>query len=150
MCKEVNGNTDFVIENTYECVSNCKDRGYYAYASSGDSDSYYKVNSCVFKCPLNKPYADDNGNCVEQCTNQIKFFIREFKHYENNIQKECKPKCPDDYPYYTIYNDENGKKAYGCQETCDNGYLVIGEDILCIPDCPDETSVYKDEYNQYI
>ena len=150
MCKEVNGNTDFVIENTYECVSNCKDRGYYAYASSGDSDSYYKVNTCVFKCPLNKPYADDNGNCVEQCTNQIKFFIREFKHYENNIQKECKPKCPDDYPYYTIYNDENGKKAYGCQETCDNGYLVIGEDILCIPDCPDETSVYKDEYNQYI
>ena len=149
-CKEVSGNKDFVIENTYECVTNCKNRGYYAYVSSGDLDSYYKVNTCVFKCPLNKPYSDEDGNCVEQCISPKKFFIREFKHYENNIQKECKENCPDDYPYYTIYKDNNDKEAYGCQNTCDEGYFIItGNDKLCIPNCPYVIPDYPSYFTEY-
>ena len=149
-------NGDFAVEFKNECISyaskKCKDMNYYAYEKEGNNDKY-KVNTCVIQCPLNKPYAlerDGDIYCGVKCSEEKKFFIREFKHFENNLQKICMPNCPLDYPYYTIYNDDNDNKAYGCQNTCDEGYLALKDGkTLCIPECPDTTSTYKNEYDAF-
>ena len=146
--------TEYAIIGTNECVSNCKPSGHYEYDTSGTSDSYYKVNTCVVQCPPNKPYAEESGGhikCKDQCSSTNKFFIREFKHYETNLQKICQSKCPTDYPYYTIYKDNNNKYVYGCQNTCDEGYLIIRgtDDILCIPECPYVIAGYPIDISAY-
>jgi len=144
------GKNGYVIENTNICILNCKSHGYYAYKAT--SDIYYKMDTCVIQCPPDKPYAKENGDeiyCEIECETN-KFFIKEFKHYETNLQKICLSKCPDEYPYYTIYKDSNGKKAYGCQNTCDDGYLIItGNDKLCIPACPYEIPDYPNDFKTY-
>ena len=142
-------NNDRVNVDTNECVPKCAS-GYYLYITDGDTDVNYKKNTCVFQCPSNKPYAEDNGDgemeCKVKCSDSNRFFIREFKHYENNIQKECKPKCPEDYSYYTIYKDNGNNKAYGCQSTCDDGYIILedGGHKLCVPNCPTKLEIYND------
>ena len=143
---------DYAVEYTNECVSNCKDKNHYAYKFEKSPDKY-KVNTCVVQCPSNKPYAlkndaDNEIYCKDSCDNKYKFFVRKFIHYENNLQKICMSKCPPEYPYYTIYT-ENEVKRYGCQNTCDNGYIILetGGHQLCIPDCPPkntEYAAYKD------
>ena len=52
-------------------------------------------------------------------------------------------KCPPEYPYYVFYT-ENKVKRYGCQNTCDDGYIILetGGHHLCIPDCPPKNTEY--------
>ena len=139
----------FAVEFTNECTNKkCKTMNYYAYEPEGNSDKY-KINTCVAQCPSNKPYAlDKNGvdvYCEKACTGTNKFFIREFKHYENNIQKKCIPNCPDEYPYHTIYK-ESGYDRYACQSTCDDGYILHKDGKLCVPSCPTNLDIYKEKY----
>ena len=146
--------TEYAKVGTNECVTNCEPSGHYEYDSSGISDSYYKVNTCVVQCPPNKPYAEKSGDhikCIVQCSSTNKFFKREFKHYETNLQKICKSQCPNDYPYYTIYKDNNNKYVYGCRNTCDEGYLIIRgtNDNLCIPECPYVIADYPIDITNY-
>ena len=147
------GKKAYVIENTNKCISNCKGLGYYAYQKSESSKPSYGADTCVIQCPPDLPYAIVSGSeiyCKEGCDSSNKFFVKEFKHSENDLQRICMSKCPSDYPYYTIYKDTLGNKANECQNTCDNGYLIItGDDQLCIPTCPYTIPNYPTDFSDY-
>ena len=167
----------FYYENEKICLNQCKNDDF-AYASSDNNYIYICINNCgllpttdnyyiytnsstnaqnkfcVKQCPSDKQYLRDN-TCEEHCPDSKKFFVKEFKHSEDDLQKKCYTDCPKEYPYYTIYNDDKGNKAYGCQNNCDEGYKVINftdkniDAILCIKDCPDKVSDYYSDYIDY-
>jgi len=150
-------NEDFAYPNTendylYKCIKNCSLLGgdYYTYTNTSGGQKKF----CVKKCPSDKQYLNDK-TCIELCPTEKKFFVKEFKHSETFLQKECLTDCPKDYPYYTIYK-ENNQKLYGCMSSCDEGYKLINftdrnkNATMCINNCPDTSSEYKNDYNEYI
>jgi len=160
VCLSKCNNNDFAYASSdndylYKCINNCgllpKEDNYFIYTSSSTN---VQNNFCVKKCPSDKQYLLDN-TCIEQCPSYKKFSIKELKHSGDDLQKKCYTDCPNEYPYYTIYNDNKGKKAYGCQNNCDEGYKVINftdtniSAILCINDCPDKESDFHSEFEHY-
>ena len=131
----------------YECIKDCSIKG----LKSNKKDDYNTMfNMCVETCEGNKPYVEENF-CKERCPDSKKYFDKDLN---NNI--ECLTDCPDVKPYYSIYDKESLRKLYGCQSSCNNNYFkVINytdtnlKAILCIPNCPDTTSTYKDDYKEY-
>ena len=138
----------------FKCIDSCTSlTGYYTYTKSPSTTEQYMF--CYKKCPSDKPYAD-NKVCLSKCPTEIKFFVKEFKHSGDDLQKQCLQDCPTQYPYYTIYDDENNNKAYGCLNNCDEGYKLINYSdtrisaTLCMNDCPDKNTKYiKDEFKDY-
>ena len=150
-------NNDFAYACTdndyiYKCIKNCGllSGNYYTYTNSSSGQNKF----CVKQCPSDQKYLYNN-TCIKHCPNEKKFFIKEFKHSEVDIQKKCLTDCPKEYPYYTVYK-ENNQRTYGCINNCDEGYKVINftdrsiSAILCIKDCPDKVSEYKNDYKDYI
>lgn len=149
------GDYAYAISDNYyifKCIDSCNIlTGYYTYTKSASTD---QSMFCYRQCPSDKLYAH-NDICVPQCPQEKKFFVKEYKHYGDDLQKKCLTDCPKEYPYYTIDDDENGNKGYGCLNSCDEGYKVINYSdpeisaTLCIKDCPDKDSKYKNEYQNY-
>ena len=148
VCLNKCNNPDYaypITENNYiyECIDNCNRlTGYYIDQKTSGSQK----NFCVKKCPTERPYAEDNI-CKTTCSDKKKFFVKEFKHSGDNLQKICLTDCPKEYPYYTINKDTNLNE---CINTCDEGYKVINYSdtkinaTLCIKDCPENSnSEYK-------
>jgi len=152
-------NGDFAYPSTendylYKCIKNCSllEGDYYTYTNSsiGSQNKF-----CVKKCPSDKQYLDDK-TCIVHCPIDKKFFVKEFKHSETFLQKKCLTDCPEEYPYYTIYK-ENDERTYGCMNSCDEGYKLINftdknkNAKMCIDSCPDtsSSSEYKNDYSEY-
>ena len=133
----------------YKCVKNCNfAAGYYSYTNSSTTQNKF----CFKECPKDKPYAE-NYTCVKHCTNEKRFFVKEFKHYEENLQKICLTDCPQEYPYFTLYKDGDGIDTYGCINTCNEGFKVLNYSdrhitaTLCMKNCPPISG--QPEYSQY-
>ena len=88
--------------------------------------------------------------------NVLKNVLQKKKYFVNsdiNPTKNCLIDCPEDYPYYTIIKDANGKNVYACSEECQD-YYVPSVDTnknakLCLSTCPDTNYPnikYKLEY----
>ena len=157
ICLAKCSNNDFAYASTendyiYECIKNCGllSGNYYTYTNSSTGQNKF----CVKQCPSDQQYLYNN-TCIKHCPTGNKFFIKEFKHSETDLQKKCLTDCPADYPYYTVYR-ENNERTYGCINNCDEGYKVINftdksiSAILCIKDCPDKVSEYNTDYKDYI
>ena len=157
ICLAKCSNNDFAYVSTdndyiYECIKNCGllSGNYYTYTNSSTGQNKF----CVKQCPSDQQYLYNN-TCIKHCPTGNKFFIKEFKHSETDLQKKCLTDCPADYPYYKVYK-ENNERTYGCINNCDEGYKVINftdksiSAILCINDCPDKLSEYNTDYKDYI
>jgi len=136
-------NQHYVKEDSNECTSSCQ-TGYYIYINDNAQPNTQK-NFCVKQCPASKPFSRGN-ECISTCDSS-EFYIKEFKHGESSLQKECFSYCPEKYPFY--YEAE-GKKE--CVEKCNSGDYYFEKnndkdntkiDRLCLPECTKTTSVYK-------
>ena len=142
ICKDECNEGDYAIQNINRCVPNCNsltDNVYYSYTSLGATDQYYKVDTCVLECPESKPFADGT-TCSNVCPETSRYYIKEFKHGETDLQKKCLNDCPQEYPFYTIDTSSTPNK-YPCQNDCREGFYVPNfsdQNIiakLCIPTC---------------
>ena len=138
---------DKIVDDTGMCINRCeelKDKTYYYYADNAG------IEYCKLQCPEDKPYINDNNECVDQCPNDKKYFVMTSTHSGDNniILKKCLNDCPSTYPYYRKITDNNGKEAYPCEGNCytyivpNDDEAIIGQE--CINDCPImEGSIYK-------
>ena len=136
---------DKYVEDTHMCVSSCnelKNKTYFLYRTTGGSDPY-PYDACVLECPSNKPYIY-NGECVEICPEEKKFFQNEFSHGEIDINRICLTDCPQEYPFYKIIIN-SGKKYYGCQGTCDICFVTNEDELITGKLCLDYFP--QDNYN---
>ena len=104
ICSENCNTGDYAIQTINECVPNCNtltDNVYYSYTNTGVGDIYYEVDTCVLQCPQSKPFADGT-TCVDICPETSRYYIKEFKHGETDLQRKCLNDCPENYPFYTI------------------------------------------------
>jgi len=138
----------------FQCFNECKD-GYYAYeilnictnncaSRNGINYHFYESSTnkignqekfCVAQCPSDKPYLKNN-NCEEKCSDPEIYFVKEFMHTGEDIEKKCLNDCPSNYKYYRINSDSNRE----CFSTCDEGYSFPNLDpgktaIRCHPTC---------------
>ena len=150
---------DFVIQETHICYVKCPSN-YYSYRYDKNEDSTvsteltYKRNTCVIKCPKDKPYIYSN-ECYSVCPNLKKYHIEnEFEcisicpdgsKIEDNVCKsqcsdpdkkfinnknECIGSCPDQYKYYV-------EGIFKCLDKCDkNNYHIEGD--KCVTTCSNE------------
>ena len=140
---------DIVVEDTKMCVSSCNEltnKKYFLYKTTG-TDDQYPYDTCVLKCPINKPYIYDD-ECVEICPDDKRYFQNEFTHGEDNMNKICLTDCPEDYPYYNITEDEidSNKKYYGCKAKCNTCIIPKNDEsivrILCLNTFPEGNYKY--------
>ena len=154
ICKDECNDGHYAIQNINRCVQNCDSlTDYYSYATIGEDDPDYKVNTCVLQCPQSKPFADGR-TCVDICPETSKYYIKEFMHGETDLQKKCLNDCPQNYPFYTIIPGSSPTpNKYPCQNDCIEGFYVPNfsdQNIiakLCLPTCngaiPYENYKYK-------
>lgn len=160
ICKDNCNPGHYAIQNINKCVPDCSSltgNVYYSYISTGGDDPDYKVNTCVLQCPESNPFADGT-TCVDICPETSRYYIKEFKHGETDLQRKCLNDCPQEYPFYTIDTSSTPNK-YPCQSDCIEGFYVPNfsdQNIiakLCLSACngdnPYENYKYKiiDETN---
>jgi len=152
ICKDECNTGHYAIQNINQCVPDCSsltDNNYYSYTSTGEDDTYYKVNTCVVKCPENKPFADNDNNCVDECPGTSRYYIKEFMYGETNLQKKCLNDCPQNYPFYTIDTASTPKIYYPCQNECREQFYVpnfFDQNViakLCLLTCDGTISPYE-------
>ena len=141
--KTCKNNQHYVKEDSNECTSSCQ-TGYYIYIND-NAQSNTQKNFCVKQCPASKPFSRGN-QCISTCDSS-EFYIKEFKHGESSLQKECFSYCPEEYPFYY---ETAGKKE--CVEKCNSGDYYFEKnndkdntkiDRLCLTECKKTSSVYK-------
>ena len=138
-CKE----NHFIIQGENKCVPQCPP-SHHIYYFNGNENSTYKGDSCVLKCPEDKPYEDENRKCESQC--RINKYHNEgyFKCIYSctkgliEYNYECRNSCPEEKPYTYKKN---------CFKECpsDNKFYIPGE-YECLKNC-DETK-YRIEENK--
>ena len=154
-CKE----NDFIIQDTHICVSVCPSTHYSYFADKTNQDTttpIYPNNTCVLKCPSDKPFLY-LGKCVEECPTLYKYHIEgEYncindcpgKTYTDNEdkytcksycpsdkyldinKKDCIVKCPDSYKFHE-------KGVNECMKECNKSNYHIENDTVCVEHCSD-------------
>ena len=171
-CQKGQYQEDFIIEETNICISTCNS-SYYFYFYDGTNNSKYINNTCVKKCPKDKPFYDDNKNCLKSCRkfsmiNEHKCIDKcpkgtievdsictstcpSNKFNESNI---CKDKCSGDNPYYVpginycLPDCDRGsyrKDGYKCVTSCNESSYYINENNTCVSNC-ENGSFYIEYY----
>ena len=125
---------DYIIENTTECVSLCNSIGtikYYYYEPTQNSDSNtFQNNTCVVKCPSDKPYLRQDNHCDKKCD------INSYNYY-NEEDKICNKSCPKDYKII-----DNNDGTFECVKNCNSSYFEDANHY-CISNCTKSLFVYK-------
>ena len=166
-----NCGNDYVIQNTNICTPDCSsvsseiEYHFYDYESpeseSGTASSEYSKNTCVVKCPKDKPFLREDNHCYTKCNPEtFIYYIEEEKKclekcpYKMVIDediptdpsaatetygKKCKTSCPKDKFLDT--------KANNCTSTCQSSkmreYYYIPDENICLEKCD---NLYKDGY----
>ena len=136
-----NCGNDYNIENTNICVKNCTAKSsntkkYYFYeyeAPQGETalTPSFQRNTCVEKCPDDKPIRDVNNHCYTECkTLGYKYYIP-----TENI---CLKTCPENQNYK--------KNGYQCVKDCPPNKFLI-EDDKCVDSCEESELGYKYYYS---
>ena len=138
-------NDDYVNEITNECIRDCSLLGgNYYYYDTGETSSQVPTKFCVKKCPPSKNFIRGK-TCETSCdtSSDEKFYIKEYKHGEADLQRKCSSDCTTGYPYY--YDD--GK--YECLEACQTGHYFVPKlnpnknATLCLSSCNYNSPTYK-------
>jgi len=150
ICSSGCQNGDYAYSNnnnsTFECVRDCALTPHKFFYKN---DTKQTFNICVNECWGDKPFY--NGSyCQSQCPDEKRFFIKtKTKHIE------CLTDCPNDNKYYTIYDEGDREKLYGCSSTQCSKFSVVNETdknlnaILCIDGCPETGKKYSSLYKDY-
>ena len=160
---------DYIIQNTNECILNCSLKNYFFYDFFNTDEEVingvhsYQHNTCVKKCPEDKPFLRENNHCYKDCNSETyPFYIEEDKIClricppEMKIfEKKCVIDCPKDTFLDTITNKcinscLNTKNRYlyyappnnECLEKCEPPLYINGYE--CVNKCPDEGNIYLD------
>ena len=136
-CFNACNNGDYAYEILNICTSNCASRNginYHLYESQTNKIGNQK-KFCVAQCPPDKPYLKDNI-CEPKCSSPKIYFVKDFMHTGEDIEKKCLNDCPSNYLYYRINSDNNRE----CFSTCDEGYSFPNlqtniNAIRCHPTC---------------
>jgi len=142
------------------CISDCKNSysGYHFYNSdekiclpSCNNTLYYTQGyECVTSCDPKKFI--DGRTCRDVCPPEKRYFVEVYTHGETNIkQKECLYKCPENYNFIEIKEEEiNGKqeKKYICTGSCER-YISREDYNECVTSCVDPNIFYElDQYGR--
>ena len=154
-CFEKCKDDDFIIQDTHICISVCPSTHKSYFADKSDENRTYANNTCVLKCPSDKPYLysekcvnecptlykyhiEGEYNCINDCPgntytdNEDKYTCKSYcpndKFLDNN-KKDCIVKCPTSFPFYI-------KGVNECIKECDSGYH-IENDTICVEYCSD-------------
>ena len=145
---------DFNIQDTFICTTKCPSDYYsYYYVKNANLEiTTYQNNTCVKKCPEDKPFIN-LLQCLPECPSEKKYHIEgdyncisqcpEGSKIENN---ECKSECSDNKfldnnqcvnscTYPNIYYIEGSNK---CVSKCGNGYYI--EENKCVKSCSENNS----------
>ena len=152
---------DLVIQDTHICYVKCPSN-YYSYYYINNLDSTdnieltYHENTCVIKCPKDKPYINSGTctsecpftkkyhiegefNCIAQCPEGSKIDNNECKSYcsDNKFldKNQCVDKCSAPNNFYI----ENSKK---CINECGKDYYIEGD--KCVKYCSGNYSYIYD------
>ena len=166
---------DYIIQNTNECILNCSAINYYFYDFFNTDEEVingvhsYEHNTCVNKCPEDKPFLRENNHCYKDCNSET-------YHYYKEEDKKCLKKCPPEMKIYEnkcvidcptstfldtktnecINSCEISKNRYyyytppdnECIEKCDVSLYMNGYE--CVNKCPDEGNKYLDLNNRCV
>ena len=142
---------DFNIQETKICTTNCPSDYYSYYYIKNSTNATYTNNTCVKKCPKDKPYInllqcfsecpygnkyhlEGDFNCISECpvgskieNNECKSECTENKFLDNN-------QCVDNCTAPNIFYMDGSRK---CVSSCENGYYSIesNEGKKCVKIC---------------
>ena len=166
---------DYIIQNTNECILNCSAINYFFYDFFNTDEEVingvhsYQHNTCVNKCPEDKPFLRENNHCFKDCNSETYHY---YKEEDKKCLKDCRPemkiyenKCVIDCPSNTfldtkinecINSCENSKNRYyfyappnnECIEKCDVSLYI--NDYECVNKCPDDGNKYLDLNNRCV
>ena len=163
-CIKDDGTNLYYTENEKICMAGCDQNSLYKYHIENDylcikdcpNPYHLEGTKCVLICGNDKPYLNDNNECVEKCPLGKQFYIEGFTHGESDIQKRCLTDCTEFYPYYIEKEMSGGIINYECKGECSGISLInideriigkkclIGENI-----CPlIAPNIYPYEYNR--
>ena len=122
---------DFVIQYKQICIGICPS-AYYSYFYDKSDSAIYKQNTCVKKCPSDKPYVHQ-GRCVSGCS-----------YYTNKYHNEGDFNC--------IYQCPSGSKIYDytCMKQCpeQDAPFYLENSNKCIGECPPKFPLYVEGINK--
>lgn len=145
-CQDKCDTDNYAIEISNVCTTSCQSPVYYNYEDISITNGAQN-KFCVKHCPL-ATFRDGN-NCVSSCNSDSnslnKFYVKEFKHGEEILEKVCLPSCPEEYPFYNEIGNVNE-----CVEKCDDGYYYTKNikdttkiNNKCLPNCLHTNADYK-------
>ena len=161
------------IEGTKRCISSCdkiQSDGssiYYFYEpNEGETQTTFKINTCVTECPSDKPFIDYNHHCSAKCENlPYQYYNSSTKEclnkcdgvkLETNVGFECRENCPGDKFLDIITNTCNSscselktgniyyyEEERKCIQECKKGDYIFKKDnnYICVSKCPEETFI---------
>ena len=182
ICIEIENCNDYIIQNTNECISNCSSINssikyyFYDYNDNGNDDDIlsgtnrkYEHNTCVDKCPEDKPFLRENNHCFKECNSETYPYYKEedkicLKKCPSEMKKDgyiCKIDCPKEkyldtktnecidsclnssnkFYYYTPPNNE-------CLEKCAPSLYI--NNYECLQNCPIDNNKYADLNNKCV
>ena len=146
----------YVIQDTKECTSDCStisdnSINYYYYDYNDDilsgKTNTYDYNTCVNKCPEEKPFLKENNHCAKECNKET------YPYYKDD-DKICLEKCPStmykngyiceiDCPKEKFLDTKKNECIDSCENDSNDRFYNSGNNI-CLPKC--EENKYKNGY----
>ena len=136
----------YVIQNSNICTQDCSsvsneiEYHFYDYQSpepepGETSSTEYDKNTCVTKCPKDKPFLREDNHCYNKCN------LETFKYYIEE-EKKCLEKCP---PNMVIDEEDisagssSATETHGkiCKASCPTEKFLDTKTKNCISDCND-------------
>ena len=134
----------YVIQNSNICTQDCSsvsneiEYHFYDYQSpepepGETSSTEYDKNTCVTKCPKDKPFLREDNHCYNKCN------LETFKYYIEE-EKKCLEKCP---PNMVIDEEDisagssSATETHGkiCKASCPTEKFLDTKTKNCISDC---------------
>ena len=126
---------DYVIQNTYECTSNCYNIGSSNYHSfvPNPEESNFSERTCVLKCPEEKKFLRPNNECHQYCESDT-------NNYYLPENYTCLEKCPKERKMLKV-NDIH-LNVFECVLNCPSPYFENSEK-LCVNSCSEPEKYYN-------
>ena len=124
-----NCSSDFIIQDTHICTAKCPSDYYSYYYVKNSTNSTYKNNTCVKKCPEDKKYIY-LGQCYSECPFSQKY------HLEGEVN--CRFECPKGSK---IENNE-------CRSQCSDGKFL--DNNQCVNNCTYPNNYYMEGSNECV
>ena len=146
-CTETNKH--YIIEGTNICTPDCtlisteeKEYHFYDFEQEEGIDYQYNENTCVTKCPEDKPFLmSENNHCAKECNQES------YKYYKED-DRICLEKCPKEAniideknicrnacPVGKFHDEVKNECIDSCLHSAQMRYYYTPPDNKCIKEC---------------